>query len=144
MGASVFVCMARQAPWQVQRKRPSEGVAAWQANDESTANASVNVQKRCFVESVWMGTTLRTPLYSGIRNSGTHRFHVLCVVRVRHHLAPRLGEFFWGLQQFNDGEKEELHKIAVSCLSLVVCRDCRDICRGTIHFTVGTVGTQLF
>jgi len=49
-----------------------------------------------------MGTTLRTPLYSGVRNSGTHRFHVLCVVL--------------GLQQFNDGEEQELHKIAMSCL----------------------------
>ena len=36
------------------------------------------------------------------------------------------------------------HNIASVCFSLVFCRDCRDICRGTLHFTVETVGTEIF
>ena len=36
----------------------------------------------------------------------------------------------------------KLQELALLCFSLVFCRDRRDICRGTLHFTVETVGTK--
>jgi len=42
------------------------------------------------------------------------------------------------------GGAPTVHNNAMLCFSSVFCRDCRDRCRGRVHFTVETVGTEIF
>jgi len=51
----------------------------------------------------------------------------------------RLEAGSWKLKSRN----RELNEIALLCFGPVLCRDCRDIRRGTLHFTVETVGTKV-
>ena len=63
---------------------------------------------------------------------------VLCASK--HILAAGLG----GQQELNHKGQQELNDISFLCVGSVFRRDCRDICRGTLHFTVETVGTHFF
>ena len=72
----------------------NDEVAACQANDEFRENlleAQTVVCRRC----VLIGTTLRTLLISGVRNSCTHHFHVACACRPPYPLHICEVRLFW-------------------------------------------------